>query len=117
MTITGAVQPAVDVARRKSMTIAEILDQPALVPLWPTVGQALGLAESTTYQLAAEGRLPIEVIRLGRRRVARTVDLWNFLGIEDRVAGVQPAAIPEESGGAGVQPTPPQNAPAPASSN
>jgi hypothetical protein len=64
-----------------ALTIAEILDQPAVVPLWPTVGRALGLAESTTYQLAAENRLPVEVIRLGRRRVARTVDLHRFLGL------------------------------------
>lgn len=64
-----------------ALTIAEILDQPAVVPLWPIVGRALGLAESTTYQLAAENRLPIEVIRLGRRRVARTVDLHRFLGL------------------------------------
>lgn len=78
----------------KALTIADILDQPAVVPLWPTVGRALGLAESTTYQLAAENRLPFEVIRLGRRRVARTVDLHRFLGL-----------IPEENGnGAGVQP-------------
>ncbi|MFE9853591.1 DNA-binding protein [Streptomyces sp. NPDC005576] len=63
------------------LSVAEILDQPALVPLWPTVGKALCLAESTTYQLAAENRLPadLEVIRLGRRRMVRTVDLHRFL--------------------------------------
>ncbi|MEW2177175.1 DNA-binding protein [Streptomyces sp. NPDC005406] len=66
-----------------TLSIAEILDLPALVPLWPTAGQALGLSESTTYQLAAEDRLPSElkVIRLGRRRVVRTVDLHRFLGL------------------------------------
>ncbi|MFI5755655.1 DNA-binding protein [Streptomyces sp. NPDC051569] len=64
---------------KPALSIAEILDQPALVPLWPTVGKALGLAESTTYQLAAEGRLPFEVIRLGRRRSVRHVDLLAFL--------------------------------------
>lgn len=74
-----------------ALTIAEILDQPAVVPLWPTVGRALGLAESTTYQLASEDRLPIEVIRLGRRRVARTIDLHRFLGLVPRDAGVGPA--------------------------
>ncbi|MEU0809544.1 DNA-binding protein [Streptomyces sp. NPDC005970] len=81
---------------RAALTIAEILDQPALVPLWPTVGRALGLAESTTYQLAAENRLPFEVIRLGRRRVARTVDLHRFLGLagNDDSAG---AATPTPS--------------------
>jgi hypothetical protein len=77
-----------------ALTIAEILDQPAVVPLWPIVGRALGLAESTTYQLAAEGRLPIEVIRLGRRRVARTVDLHRFLGL-----------LPQENGAALVYQT------------
>jgi hypothetical protein len=70
-----------------ALTIAEILDQPAVVPLWPTVGQALGLAESTTYQLAAENKLPVEVIRLGRRRVARTVDLHRFLGLLPQGSG------------------------------
>lgn len=65
------------------LSVAEILDLPALVPLWPTVGKALGLAESTTYQLAAQNRLPsaLEVIRLGRRQVVRTVDLHRFLGL------------------------------------
>lgn len=70
------------------LTIGEILDQPAVIPIWPTVGRALGLAESTTYQLAAENRLPIEVIRLGRRRVARLVDLLAFLGLNGDGAGV-----------------------------
>lgn len=74
-----------------ALTIAEILDQPAVIPLWPTVGRALDLAESTTYQLAAEGRLPIEVIRLGRRRVARTIDLHRFLGLIPQENGVGPA--------------------------
>lgn len=100
---------------RTAMNIAEVLNQPPLVPLWPTVGRALGLAESTTYQLAAENRLPIEVIRLGRRRVARTVDLHRFLGLlpqengaaptyqagasagNSEAAGYQPAASEEQS--------------------
>lgn len=64
-----------------ALSIAEILDQPALMPLWPSVGQALGQAESTTYQLAAKGELPFEVVKLGRRRYVRTVDVQNFLGL------------------------------------
>lgn len=83
-----------------ALSIAQILDQPAIVPIWPTVGQALGLAESTTYQLAAENRLPIEVIRLGRRRVARLVDLHRFLGLlpleNDNAPGVEPGAPVEQ---------------------
>ncbi|WP_435285946.1 helix-turn-helix domain-containing protein [Streptomyces bacillaris] len=64
-----------------ALSVAEILDLPALVPLWPTVGKAMCQPESTTYQLAKEGRLPFEVIRLGRRRYVRTVDLHRFLGL------------------------------------
>lgn len=71
----------------RALSIAQILDLPAVVPLWPTVGQALGLPESTTYQLAAQNRLPIEVIRLGRRRVARTSDLHHYLGLVPQVNG------------------------------
>lgn len=98
-----------------ALTIAEILDQPAVVPLWPTVGRALGLAESTTYQLAAEGRLPIEVIRLGRRRVARTIDLHRFLGLQPEGNGASPVYQPGEPAGndeeAGYQPASPVEQP------
>lgn len=92
-----------------ALTIADILGLPAVVPLWPTVGRALGLAESTTYQLAAENRLPVEVIRLGRRRVARTTDLHRFLGLlpeENTVApGVQPGTpATGDDDAPGVQP-------------
>ncbi|HEY5832453.1 hypothetical protein, partial [Streptomyces sp.] len=85
MTAAEAVQATTDAVHRNASRIAEIIDpnQPAVVPLWSReglcVGKALGLAESTTYQLAAQNRLPIEVIRLGRRRVCRTVDLQRLL--------------------------------------
>ncbi|MCA1223854.1 DNA-binding protein [Streptomyces sp. 8L] len=82
MTTAAQIQP---------LTIREVLDLPPLVPLWPAVGRALGLAESTTYQLAAQERLPIEVIKLGRRRMARTVDLWAFLGLGNGEAAGGPA--------------------------
>lgn len=91
-----------------TLSIAEILDLPAVVPLWPTVGRALGLAESTTYQLAAENRLPIEVIRIGRRRVARTIDLHRFLGLIPQENGaareVESRASAENSDAPGVEP-------------
>ncbi|MEU2797462.1 MULTISPECIES: DNA-binding protein [Streptomyces] len=81
------------------LSVAEILDLPALVPLWPTVGKALGLAESTTYQLAAENRLPsdLEVIRLGRRRVVRTVDLHRFLRLTPEISEAVGAGTPTAS--------------------
>jgi hypothetical protein len=79
-----------------ALSVAEILDLPAVVPLWPTVGKALALAESTTYQLAAQNRLPFEAVRLGRRWMVRTVDLHRFLGLlpegTGTATGVQPAA-------------------------
>lgn len=100
-----------------ALTIAEILDQPAVVPLWPTVGRALALSESTTYQLAAQGRLPIEVIRLGRRRVARTVDLYRFLGLAPQENGAGPGYEPGPSAGndegPGYEPGPPVEQTAP----
>ncbi|MGP4048747.1 helix-turn-helix domain-containing protein [Streptomyces sp. 2A115] len=98
-----------------ALSIAAILDQPALVPLWPTVGRALGLAESTTYQLAAQDRLPIEVIRLGRRRVARTVDLQRFLGLLPQENGAAPTyqvgASAGNDGEGGYQPPSPVSQP------
>lgn len=85
----------------RPLSIAEILDQPALMRLWPAVGCALGLAESTTYQLAAENRLPVEVVQLGRTKYVRTVDLWDFLRLRpeghDNAAGWTPAAPVEQS--------------------
>ncbi|MFD7319371.1 DNA-binding protein [Streptomyces sp. NPDC059883] len=81
-----------------ALSIAEILDQPALVPLWPTVGKALAQAESTTYLLAARGELPFEVVRLGRRRYVRHVDLLAFLHLpaNSDAAAVAPATASNE---------------------
>lgn len=101
-----------------ALTIAQLLDQPAVIPLWPTVGQALGLSESSTYRLAADNQLPIEVIRLGRRRVARLIDLLRFLGILPEgfaaAPGVQPGTPAAENADApGVQPGAPSEQTAP----
>lgn len=72
-----------------ALSIAEILaHEPALTAL-PMFFKMLGVAESTGYQVAAEGRLPLEVIKIGRRRYVRTVDAWKFLGL-----------VPEEKGAA-----------------
>lgn len=68
------------------LTLAEVLALPALVPLWPTVGRALGIGETTTYQLAKDDELPFEVIRLGRIRKVRTADLAAFLRLDTVVA-------------------------------
>lgn len=85
--------------RHAALTIAQILDQPPLMPLWPDFGRGVAqLAESTTYQLAAENRLPVPTVRLGRKRFVRTVDVWNWLGLTNEdAAGYQPAAPSEHA--------------------
>jgi hypothetical protein len=50
--------------------------------LWPTAGQALGLSRQTTYDLADQGEFPIEVLRIGRRRKVRTVELRRYVGLD-----------------------------------
>ena len=54
-----------------------------MVRLWPTVGQALGLKESTTYKYAKEGTLPVKVVQFGGVKRVRTVDLLRVLGLTD----------------------------------
>ncbi len=98
MTAVQAVEAAIDVVRTRSGTIGEILaHEPPLMDL-PTFFNACGIPESTGYQEAAKGALPVEVIRIARRRYVRTVDAWRFLGL-----------LPGDNGdgvGAGT-PTPP----------
>ncbi|GAA1283485.1 helix-turn-helix transcriptional regulator [Streptomyces javensis] len=79
--------------RRKKRTIAELYDQPALIDL-PTFGEFTDTATSTIYQLAAEGRLPVETVRLGRKRFVRTADVLAWLH------------LPHNDNGAGCEPTP-----------
>lgn len=82
---------------RLPLTIGELYDQPALMDL-RTLSRALGIAESTGYQLAAEDRLPVEIVRLGRRRVARTADVLAFLHLPENsdAAGVVPPTASDE---------------------
>jgi hypothetical protein len=70
--------------RRKALTIGDLYDQPPLMPLWPTFGRDIcGLSESTTYLLGAEDRLPVETVRLGRKRYVRTSDVLVWLRLPD----------------------------------
>ncbi|MFI6347287.1 hypothetical protein [Streptomyces sp. NPDC050560] len=62
------------------LTVGELYEQPPLMRLWPTFGgQILQQPESTTYQLAAEKRLPVEAVRLGRTQFVRTADVLAWL--------------------------------------
>lgn len=73
-----------------ALTIAEILGHESALMDLPTFFKACGMAESTGYQLAAQGRLSLEVIPLGRRRFVRTVDAWKFLGLIPQENGTAP---------------------------
>ncbi len=79
--MTTAVEP---------LTIAGLLALPPLVPLWPTVGRALGLGKTATYQMATAGQLPepIHTVALGRLLKVRTVDLYRALGLTDDLRDV-----------------------------
>ncbi|MFF2650359.1 DNA-binding protein [Streptomyces sp. NPDC058045] len=94
------------VVRHKTLSASEALDLPVMFDVWPTLGAALGIGRTTTFQLAREGALPIPIIRVGRQLRARRSDLLNFLGLQDQgAAKVELAAPAEESDDApGVEP-------------
>jgi predicted DNA-binding transcriptional regulator AlpA len=76
------------------MPIAAVLGHESALTDLPTFGRMTGQATSTIYQLAAQGRLPLEVIRLGRKRYVRTVDVWKFLGLLPEGTGIAPGYQP-----------------------
>jgi hypothetical protein len=79
--------------RRKTLAIAELYDQPPLMPLWPDLGAGvLGWSESTTYEAAARNELPVELVRVGRRRYARTADVLAWLHLPQNDDGARDAA-------------------------
>ncbi|MGW8746509.1 helix-turn-helix domain-containing protein [Streptomyces sp. NPDC055794] len=81
------------VTRRGGLGIAEALQLPVMFDVWPTVGDALGIGRTATYQLAREDALPIPTVRVGRQLRARRSDLLDFLGIrEDNGDGAGVAA-------------------------
>lgn len=71
------------IARRKGLTVAEALDLPVMFDVWPTLGSALQIGRTATYQLAREDALPIPCTRVGRQLRVRRSDLLNFLGIAE----------------------------------
>lgn len=54
------------------------VDRPTL-PLWPDVGQMLGLSRTATYDAARRGEIP--TLRFGRRVVVPTAALRRLLAI------------------------------------
>ena len=68
--------------RRKALTIAELYDQPPLMPVLTFTGSILGMADSTAFQLIKEGRLPVETVRVARKRYVRTSDVLAWLHLQ-----------------------------------
>jgi len=57
----------------------KLLDEHAVVPLWPTAGQALGLTRGAAYRGGITG--DIKVIRVGRIKRVPTAWLREQLGL------------------------------------
>lgn len=81
-------------ARRRGLAVGEAVKLPVMFDVWPTVGEALGIGRTATYQLAREDALPIPCIRVGRQLRARRSDLLNFLGIHEEKGDGAGAATP-----------------------
>lgn len=87
--------------RRKALSVTEALGLPVMFDVWPTLGSALDIGRTATYQLARENALPIPVIRVGKQLRARRSDLLNFLGIReengDGAGGPAPTPLAERT--------------------
>lgn len=87
--------------RRKALSVAEALALPVMFDVWPTLGAALNIGRTATYQLAREDALPIPCIRVGKQLRARRSDLLNFLGIReengDGAGGATPTPLAERT--------------------
>ncbi|MFD3929566.1 DNA-binding protein [Streptomyces sp. NPDC058614] len=87
--------------RRKALSAAEAIALPVMFDVWPTLGAALDIGRTTTFQLAREGALPIPVIRVGRQLRAKRSDLLDFLGITeengDGAGGPAPTPLAERT--------------------
>ncbi|MGW6743744.1 helix-turn-helix domain-containing protein [Streptomyces sp. NPDC055025] len=91
--------------RHKTLTIADLYDQPPLMPLWPDFGGGvLLLSESSTYLFAAQKRLPVETVRLGRKQYVRTTDVLTWLNLPENSDA--PKAATSEASSEHVSETP-----------
>lgn len=71
------------VTRCSPLTPADLLNAPAVVPLWPDAGRAFAFGRTKTFELHRQGQFPVTVLRLGGRLLVRRADLLRALGIED----------------------------------
>lgn len=75
------------VTGREPLRPADLLDAPAVVPLWPDAGRAFAFGRTKTFELHRQGKFPVTVLRLGGRLLVRRADLLRALGIEDAAQG------------------------------
>jgi excisionase family DNA binding protein len=64
--------------------IRKLLDENAVLPLWPQTGRVLGLRRGATYAAAQSGE--IRTVRFGRLMRVPTTWLKAKLGIEPEAA-------------------------------
>lgn len=83
-----------------ALTVADLLDMPPLMPIWPDFGRDVcQLSASSTYRLAAQDQLPVPVVRIGGspegrrgKRFVRTADVLAWLHLADTSADAVTAA-------------------------
>jgi len=61
--------------------IRKLLDETAVLPLWPETGNILGLCRNSTYAAAARG--DIKTIQLGRLKRVPSAWLRAKLGLDE----------------------------------
>ena len=66
------------------MNDIKMLNENAVLPLWPEVGTLLKLKRGATYYAAARGQ--IKTIGIGRAKLVPTAWLRRKLGLEDVAA-------------------------------
>jgi|GEM_PF-2856850 hypothetical protein len=79
------------------LTIRELAEAPATLPLVPDVAEILGIGATTAYELAAKGRLPapIRAFKLGTSWRVQTGHLMRFLGLPVAVRSAAPSNTAE----------------------
>lgn len=74
--------PQVRRPRRARTLSQEEIDDLGVSTTVPIAGRAYGLDKATAYRLAAEGKFPCAVIRVGSRYVVPVAELRRSLGLD-----------------------------------
>ena len=77
----GDTLPAASISAQEILSWAPTVDP-------PTAGAAFGLARSTSFQYAREGRFPCKVVQAGKHYRVVTADLIRVLGLSTDPGGL-----------------------------